>query len=353
MSRKSLSNIQMLRAFAALNVILFHAIQNAGINHFISASPTTPWQHWGASGVDIFFVISGFIMVYIQHANHYSPKRFLMNRVARIIPLYWIVLLTLLFFHFVIPVAFRNTLFTLPWITTSFLMCAQFSIHAPPILSNGWTLEFEMLFYILFSCALFTKSLSRAIPLSMILIALFALISGFYFMIEFIFGMIVGMIYLNKKPSLRVSAITFCIGVLSYCLSTISGIHDFSTDVILSYGICRALVWGMPAAFIVFGLVNLPQYENRVLQRLGDASYSIYLFQFFAILPFYSILQHYHASQKYAAVYVILCFLLTSLLGYILYFKLEKNITQLAKKMFFRKKIIVKTNQITSEITTL
>nr|WP_076754713.1 acyltransferase family protein [Acinetobacter schindleri] len=71
-----LSNIQILRAFAAINVVIFHVI-GASLHYKIPATSLLFMKDWGQNGVDIFFVISGFIMVYIQEKKIEIPYLFL------------------------------------------------------------------------------------------------------------------------------------------------------------------------------------------------------------------------------------------------------------------------------------
>ena len=70
-------NLHLLRAAAALAVVYFHATSDAGLNFRI---------HVGAHGVDVFFVVSGFIIAYTGAC---TPDRFLLRRIVRIVPAYW------------------------------------------------------------------------------------------------------------------------------------------------------------------------------------------------------------------------------------------------------------------------
>ncbi|MCW1512823.1 acyltransferase family protein, partial [Acinetobacter baumannii] len=84
-----INNIQALRAFAALNVVFYHII-GASISYDLPTSSFLFIKEWGQNGVDIFFVISGFIMVFIQEKNRKSSFEFIKNRVERIVPVYWL-----------------------------------------------------------------------------------------------------------------------------------------------------------------------------------------------------------------------------------------------------------------------
>ena len=93
-----LNNLQALRAFAALNVVAYHTIglQNAtsGSNYFLSVL-----TGWGANGVDIFFVITGFLMVYTTKRRKRSALDFLKGRITRILPIYWLLSIFLYFIY--------------------------------------------------------------------------------------------------------------------------------------------------------------------------------------------------------------------------------------------------------------
>lgn len=125
-----LAGIQALRFGAALMVVGAHLIPG--------------FENIGRHGVDVFFVISGFIMVYTSEAlfgQVGAPRRFLLNRLTRIVPLYW--LMTLLTASIQHPTA-AHTAMSLLFVPVDGL----------PVLSVGWSLNIEMFFYLAFSMAL-------------------------------------------------------------------------------------------------------------------------------------------------------------------------------------------------------
>lgn len=320
---KTLSNIQMLRAFAALNVVILHVIANAYIYHFGTFSSLIPWQNWGRCGVDVFFVISGFIMVYTQHHKCYSPARFFLNRAIRILPLYWALTLMVISMHLFIPQAFTKTHFSLFWAINSLTLTTQLFQHQWPMIFDAWTLEFEMLFYVLFALSLFVRKLRASLTTTTGLILICVLFTHDTLMLEFLFGMIVGALYIYKKINYRIAMTALCVGAILL----------FSSIIFPIQAINRVLLWGIPAMLIVFGLVNLPQYQNTLLMKLGNASYSIYLFQVFAYLLFYKTLLHFHASPRFDVLYMILCFLFTTFCGYLVYLFVELTLTVIIKKL--------------------
>src|SRR5947209_976295 len=125
-----LHNIQYLRGIAALGVVAFHAALTAGV----------PFR-MGAFGVDIFFVISGFLMVAITNVNSRQAP-FLRDRIVRVVPLYWIATL-------VVYLADRRYTSGPDQLVSSLMFIPRgHSADAPwffPVLNVGWTLNYEML----------------------------------------------------------------------------------------------------------------------------------------------------------------------------------------------------------------
>ena len=145
-------SIQYLRGLAALMVVIFH--YNMTIRGIYA--PSLPSFNVGAWGVDIFFVISGFIMWTIATSRPAPPAQFLANRAARIIPMYWLLTLATALVSTtggisiglqVSPDRLIRSLFFIPqWQETG--------LHVSPVLTVGWTLIIEMFFYLLFAMAL-------------------------------------------------------------------------------------------------------------------------------------------------------------------------------------------------------
>ncbi|OGT45981.1 MAG: hypothetical protein A3E82_07625 [Gammaproteobacteria bacterium RIFCSPHIGHO2_12_FULL_38_11] len=316
-NKKKLTNIQMLRAFAAIHVVILHVLAVANVYHFSTFDTSSPIQNWGKCGVDIFFVISGFIMVYVQYYKKYSPTKFIVNRFIRILPLYWVLTAAVIGMHIFMPNAFLQTHFSINWALNSLFLTSQFLEKQRPMLFDAWTLEFEMVFYLLFAAALIIPKMRFSFIATALLIITLVITRQASLMLEFLFGMIVAVISLYKEPSVRVTFCVFLLGVILLLASAIFQLEQIN----------RVILWGMPAALLVFGLVNLPQYKNALLRKLGDASYSIYLFQVFAYLLFYKALTYMHAPQRFDVVYMVLCTLFSIFLGYCVYFFVELRLT--------------------------
>ncbi|HRE20455.1 MAG TPA: acyltransferase [Rhabdaerophilum sp.] len=275
-------SIQQLRALAALGVVLAHLEIYLGRMGFTGA-----WPHFLTSGVDIFFVISGFIMWVTTADRTVTPGQFLLNRLIRIAPLYWVVtslaLAVLLTNKGLMPGA------ALDWghVFASFLFIP--AVHPvlgepQPLVTAGWTLNFEMMFYTLFALALFLPQRFRINAVLTLLLGVVSLRAfdprpfgaiWFYssnIILEFGFGVMIGaLVTAGRRYSTRTGAILVVLGaILVVLLSEVREAEHL-----------RAILRGVPSAMIVLGAVML-ELDGRVLvsrfaRFLGDASYSIYL----------------------------------------------------------------------------
>jgi exopolysaccharide production protein ExoZ len=136
-------SFQYLRGLAALSVVLFHASLEAGI-------PVAS----GAFGVNLFFVISGFLMVAITGKDS-RPGRFIADRIVRIVPLYWLATTA----QIALWTVTRSGPVQWEWWAGSYLFLPMHHPLAPehvvPVVGQGWTLNYEMMFYLAFGLVLF------------------------------------------------------------------------------------------------------------------------------------------------------------------------------------------------------
>lgn len=274
-----LLSIQYLRAAAALMVVFFHA-DGMAQEYFGFAG-----LQFGAAGVDIFFVISGFIMWVTTASERITPASFVANRIVRIVPLYWAMTL-LLYGGWLI---FRDpaTLPSLGNLVRSLLFIPFVSPRTgeiQPLLIAGWTLNFEMFFYAVFACTLLVARRYRAVvvcgvlgalvawPLLAALSSPLALTYTSPLLIEFMIGCLLGVMY--ERRALPRPAIAAFVLVTGCGLLLTSGMLSAADT-----GAVRFVHWGLPAFLIVTGTLGLESKlkEWRLLMLLGDASYSIYL----------------------------------------------------------------------------
>jgi exopolysaccharide production protein ExoZ len=291
-----IESVQLLRAIAALGVILFHtAGQLAARNGLVCA-----WAGLGAAGVDLFFVVSGFIMWVTAIDRDERVQRFAIKRVVRIVPLYWLTTTIVLAIVVVAPELMRNASRDPLHYLASFAFVAwphpKLTGHFWPVLVPGWTLNYEMLFYLFVAASL---ALHRKVRGWFIACALFGLVllgliahpSGvlsFYtnpIILEFLFGMVIGVMFGTTKRNQRVH--------FSLCLI---GLVLFISVGTLEVEQNRVVTWGVPLAICAAGAINLSVPHRNVvvlgLQVIGDASYSIYLTQFIVIPPATMLMAH-------------------------------------------------------------
>ena len=288
-----LLGVQYLRGVAALMVVYFHLLgQIPAYTHFLDFHTILDSRSLG-TGVHIFFVISGFIMM--ATTQRILPRDFVTRRLIRIIPLYWLLtaaLIGLYNLHY-----FQHTRVTPQLILKSLLFIPYLSSsgRVEPLLIPGWTLNVEMFFYATFAVALWVSRAQRLLITTFCFIALvFAglalsdpadspilwLITRAW-MLDFCTGMLIGHVYLQKSLNLP----TWLCGVLVFggfglLLSTWLESDESALSV-------------LPATFILLGVVAYEVREGIALRRipllLGEASYSIYLSHTF-VLGFVSVI---------------------------------------------------------------
>jgi exopolysaccharide production protein ExoZ len=280
---ETIISIQYLRGIAALLVVWLHVVQHDKLDA-VFGEPFTAMLEKGDLGVDIFFVVSGFIMWSITRKSSISTIDFFYKRVARIGPLYWAVTL----FVAIIAVKdglavsfdidYRHVLLSMLFIPHS---AGEFGEITWPVLGQGWTLNYEMYFYVVFSLVLLLRHDLRYIACAVFFGAAFAIgllldpaNEAEYFLVnpllfEFFLGLNVAIAY-EKGWLLNAWA----------CLVVILGGFVIAFGSLLGTDI-RAIQLGVPAALIVYGFVSLePWIRNhpiRLWRLLGDSSYSLYL----------------------------------------------------------------------------
>lgn len=329
-------NIQVLRAIAAIMVIAFHTVlaaqeYNLATNFFYKV------DIWGAAGVDIFFIISGFIMIHIQNKKHRGPLGFLKDRVERIVPLYWLLTIFLALLAVVVPQIFNSLTVNSETLIQS-LFFSNFLFNEIPLLYVGWTLEYEMLFYLVFGLSLFIKNqkLSIIVCVATLIAMMFYGLSTM--IVEFIYGMIIGILF-NKYKLLINNLYCLIMIVLGFSFLTIGW----------DKGISRSITWGLPSILIFLGFLYLKPIKSKILALLGSASYSMYLIQMFTIPAFYKIISSISVLKvpQLADVYVLLCIACSVIAGLFVYLLIEKPLSNLIYR-FKNKKM--KVNQQISEV---
>jgi exopolysaccharide production protein ExoZ len=342
-------NVQALRAIAALLVIGVHLGADSGFEaRYLSPTPvlTRYLADAGWYGVDLFFVISGFIMTVTAwklFGNATNARVFLLRRLARIYPPYWALLVPLLLLYIVRPGLVNAHSTIAPNLAASFLLLPQVG---EPLLLVSWTLTFEMAFYLVFTVALFFERRWLWLILS-IWVAGIALASAYWtgnrnpyldfvanpLPVEFMFGIVVGTLVMCgqiKRPAVFVLA-----GVVTVVtLMTLSTMHNAAVNSNLWV---RALAAGPGFAALLYGVVGLEKKRALLfpgwLDHLGDASYAMYLWHVPVLSLLGLLVIHLHARTALShAVLLALALALIVSVALAVYRFIERPLTRLIQR---------------------
>lgn len=276
-----LIGIEASRGVAAAAVVIYHVSRHLDKNHGMPL-PREMFQ-FGHAGVDLFFVLSGFIILHVHYRDIGKPFRlghYLGRRFTRVYPIYWVAL--------AITMAMG-----LGHGVPSFADFAWSVTLAPSnsdlILDIAWTLRHEILFYALF-CVLIVNRRAGTAMFGLWLAGIVAaalgpeppawlpktLYSGYN--LEFYFGMAIA--WAVRTGAIARPRRILLLGVALF--ASVGLAEDFG--LIDGLAIISRVLYGVPAALIVLGLAasgrEAPLHVPRPLRVLGAASYSIYLFQF-------------------------------------------------------------------------
>lgn len=325
-----IDNLQTLRAFAALNVVVFHIVgisavygQGVGFFSFLDG--------WGTNGVDIFFVISGFVMGYSQATNPKSWQSFLEGRLVRIVPIYWVVSTIMMGLYLANPDMFERFEMTTLFAVSSYFFFSTLFFDFP-LVDVGWTLEWEMLFYGLFTCSIALASEKYAKPLLLGMMVALIVAFNMTLLLEFIFGLAAAHIYLKHRMSPKLALVSLCVGFVG-----LIGVEIIK----LPFPLPRAIEWGVPAFFIVLGASGCKQLHARLPVYLGAASYSIYLVQVLTIPAFYKVSSKFFSAFQ-TDLLAVFCLVATTVFGCLFYSFVEVPILN-----FFRKRKLKISQQVT------
>lgn len=289
-SRPTFRLIQALRAVAALMVVAHHATIMLGERNHL---PIGNWFN-GASGVDLFFVISGFVMTIssapLRSVAH-PARTFLARRLERVVPLYWLVTTAKVAVLLLVPALGLNAIGNARYVLDSYLFVASYNPEGAlePVVVVGWTLNYEMGFYLLFAAALLLRRRWLWVVLPSLLgLAMWRMMHvpvgpvplQFFqntLLLEFLFGTLLGVgVQWVRRVPWGVGLVLAASGFLPLLLWPAP---MFSVE--------RGVLWGVPALAVVAGAISLEArwgaHTPRWFLALGDASYSIYLSHTFAL----------------------------------------------------------------------
>lgn len=301
---KRLLSVQALRTVAATMVVLLHAeelIRIYGAEHGNSLATLKRFPL--GTGVDLFFVISGFVIVYASkslYATAGARLEFLRRRLIRIVPLYWTAL-TIRLFALAVGASLGTKFFPdTAAILTSYLFIPYDSLglgnERPfPIIDLGWSLNYEVFFYVIFACFISLKrdyavlATAACLTTAILLATLFPpenvalLFWSHPIALEFAFGMLIALslfhgLTLPNWTRIAMIVIALCLWMipLSWLSNEAPGLYSWP----------RMAIWGggaiMIVAAAVLGPTSFKSRWSQVIANLGDSSYALYLMHPFA-----------------------------------------------------------------------
>lgn len=273
--------IQALRFAAALLVLFTH------VGYYIHERVDSSFVMWngGLVGVPIFFIISGIVMQ-MSAGNSYSEegsvRSFVINRFARIFPLYWFVTSAKIVIAILLPAYVLHNTPTIHGVITSFILFPAYNSFGKiePIHGVGWTLLHEMFFYGVFSIALMLR-VPPARFCSIVILAAWLVgrfVNADYAWIKvyssninlmFLFGVWIAVfrseIFRLRKYFISVSGIICLVYISEFFSEANSFISEFRLSAVFIVLIVLNVRWG------------LNDFFRRLFSTLGDGSYSLYL----------------------------------------------------------------------------
>lgn len=292
-------NLQVVRGIAALLIVFDHwADAHGGTLARIGLA--------GATGVDLFFVVSGFVMVYTTTNKPVSALAFAKNRIVRIAPLYWGATIFAFLLAAAAPALMRSTSADPIALLKSlaFIAYEKSPGRVYPVLFPGWTLNYEMFFYAIFAASLLLRD--RAAQFGCVLLVILGCVSygaiashadavtGFYtapILLEFGYGMVLALLHpqIVRTTLPRI----WLIGLLIVGAAALLGLHFLD-------GPDRAFRSGLPAAGIIFCVLALEArgiaWRAPAARLLGEASYALYILHPFAVAGLFKLASAAHLN---------------------------------------------------------
>ncbi len=349
--RHQFEGVQALRGYAAAIVVFHHFCWV--IAHYHSApshiNALARLAEVGASGVDVFFCISGLVITLSikRLGQGIGPALvFLERRVARVVPIYWLYTSGLVAL-WALGIGLRGLIVTPLLLGSSYLLIpypkttiyGDVSLH--PILDIGWTLTFEMYFYLVCGTVLAIAGGKRVFPWALVGLAMLAGVCLLAFgprsvpatvmasplLVEFTMGM-----FLARFAHVLLSVDQRTANLLGSALLMIGAVATWASAFLPDPMAMRLLVWGIPGAAMVLGAMMLQMPTSRWWRGavyLGAASFTIYLAHPFATLAIGTLLKRGMFQSIDPDLAIVACTVATVLGTSVLYPLIEAPLTRL------------------------
>lgn len=344
-TKRRIESLQCLRGLAALAVVLFH-LRGVEIKYLQGPMVLDALARYADAGVDLFFVVSGFVMTTIaagRYAKVGESERFLVKRAWRVLPMYWIFTTLVVVLMAMIP-SLVNSSYAGQSVLASYLLIPHGQL---PVLTVGWTLVHEMYFYAVFA-GIIAFVPERMVPAVLLLwAALIAAAAGIAPMpgtpahtlavnpltYEFIAGALLGLYWRHIPawmawPLLAAGAATAIVAAATL---------PESGPATISVG-TRVVCFGSASVLLLAGAIRLEAngglHAPRWLSLLGDSSYSLYLTHIFVISAAGRAWAWYLPAPGWAGHlgFVVLTTLACCVVGYVVHIWLERPLLALPRR---------------------
>lgn len=340
-------SIQVLRALSAVVIIAAHAVERSGEWHPHSATVVSIYTEVGRGAVMLFFVISGFIIVHSSYhgfGKEGAVAKFALNRVVRIVPMYW--LATMVEFT---SRSINHTMPSLIALASSLFFIPQGVAPGPgaemrPLLGVGWTLNYEVMFYTIFAACMFMAVRSGIAAISATMV--FLVICGTMLkplgdtagpttplefwtdpiILTFLTGVMIGAARRSTSEKITVSlGLPVALAILgATCAILVATIAAYPSPLLW-----RILLW--VACGLAVGLCAFESERPRSIyvapwEKLGDATYSVYLFHFMAIVAFEKIWKSLFGEAA-VWMFVVTATVFAAGVGWLIYITIERPVT--------------------------
>jgi exopolysaccharide production protein ExoZ len=345
---KTIGNLQALRGIAAALVVVHH------LRDILAQSwPAVKDVQLGAAGVDIFFVLSGVVIALSEARREPDLRGFAVRRIVRVVPNYWAILavIGLMLLAGLSPVGIQATDGTFENLTKSAAFIPFERAHGAimPLLGVGWTLNYEMFFYLVFAALIWLPAGMRTVVLLAVMLALVTLgrviqpegvLARFYtnpILLEFAAGVMLATwwMYHRKTRLDRWMGIGLCVvGCIGLLLAARpEGFEQLMPE--------RALIFGIPAVLIVAGTMLAESGGARLTGRfwalMGAASYAVYLSHTLVLQIVEKVanaLGLLSGSTVVVLAVAVAGFVASHVIGYMFYAKFEEPVKQFLSRRF-------------------
>ena len=287
---KTFRSIQLLRSLACLLVVLFHCSMQ--LEQYYHQSLLGGFFSAGYGGVDLFFVISGFVIAHSTTTDWSRPaafKGYWYKRISRIYPIYWAILLPVALGSAMLGSSVKLHAQSFPSLVAEWLPILVLWPDHQAIIGVSWTLSYEIYFYLMFSL-LILSSRFWVVPISIIIASLLVFITGYQvgaesllttfllspFNLEFAAGVLAW--FLLKHVSLP-SYVFVCLFLVALWLGL-----TYLPTVTNENHAQRVLIFGTSSFLLIWALAGLELKKGMKiavgLGHIGDASYMLYLIHF-------------------------------------------------------------------------